>query len=409
MSLSAIARLVAILVLGFASTPLVAQVHAACCRCASFYEVSDKGAGFLRHHVGFCPKCTTEMGGGGEAYLARLRGRHGGLADAAGHTNRRLMEAIRQRDAARDSIYGRDGTMFGASTALLSLASEGVSGTFKNIAKAAKEGVKWYNRVADTLEGNTQWVLDAGKDWVRANTVGAAEDKAKLKVAAAAGRAYYERTKDARGATQVFLQSRENITKGVSVVQSAIKFHDKLGKFADSLQAYLEHRADAQRLHAEWEQITDDMLKLEEEMKKLQHCLDLMQQQAQGKSAGHSPEHGWGARFAAADPIAEQRRQLKALVYPENEPNESALRSALDSARLAEADAADLVRHLEQEFIPPLLPFWYDLQAELGRDYARALLEWADPASDKAVRLFDRAVRRANGAVDEAKRARPRD
>lgn len=410
MKLPALARLTACFALAGLGSPLPAQVHAACCRCASFYEVSDKGAGFLRHHVGFCPKCQTAMGGNPEAYLDRLRGRHAGLADAAGLTNRRLMEMIRKRDAARDSIYGRDGSLFGASTALLSLASEGVSGTFKTIAKATKEGVKWYNRAADTLEGDLRWVLDAGKDWVRGRTVGPAEEKAKLKAAAAAGRAYYARTKDARGATQVFLSSHEGLTKGVSVVQSATNFHDKLGKLADGLQDYLEHRADAQRLHQEWEQLTDEMLKIEEEMKKLQHCLDLMEQQAKGGSARRAPPGpGWGARFASTDALAEERRRLRALVHPASEPNESALRSALQSARLAQTDAAELIRHLDDDFVPPLLPFWFDLQEDLGRDFGRALLEWADPAADKASRLFDRMFRRAQGAIDEVQRGRPRE
>ena len=57
--------------------------------------------------------------------------------------------------------------------------------------------------------------------------------------------------------------------------------------------------------------------------------------------------------------------------------------------------------------LPPLLPFWFDLQAELGRDLAKALLEWAEPATDKAARQYDRVIRYGEGISEDLKRAAP--
>ena len=58
--------------------------------------------------------------------------------------------------------------------------------------------------------------------------------------------------------------------------------------------------------------------------------------------------------------------------------------------------------------MPPLLPFWYDFQPELGRDLSKALLEWADPATEKAGRQYDRVIRYGQGIEEDVKRAAPK-
>lgn len=407
----------------FPGPRLQAETHAACCRCESFYKLSDEGFGFLRHHIGFCPKCTAEMGGDPSQYLDKLRGRVRGLADAAQLTLRQLKGsgdekgAIQKRDEARDSIYGREGSATGFFTALLGLASEGAGGAIKKVAGGVKKGLGYYNKAADTMEGDAGWVLDEGKNWVKGKTVGEAKKKALLKAAAAMGRNHYNQTGDARGATKKFLGAHDDLKKGVSLLESAIKFYEKTDKLANGIQAYLEARADVERLWKEWNDITDQMEVLLKEISKVQHCLDLQKEQEKNKQSlvrpgptpgGRRIGPEWTVRFARATTPADERAELKALVFPTNAPDAAALQSALTALQRLRTELADFIRQLEEEMLPPLLPFWYDLQPDLGRDFAKALLEWADPATDKAGRQYDRVIRYGRGISEDLKRAAPK-
>ncbi|HEY5551644.1 MAG TPA: hypothetical protein VIK52_07140, partial [Opitutaceae bacterium] len=382
-----------VMVMLFSEIPLRAETDASCCRCGSFYKLSDEGFGYLRHHIGFCPKCTAEMGGNPEEFLARLRGKHKGLSDAARLTNDQARKSDLARDEARDSIYGREGSATGFFTALIGLASEGAGGAIKKVGSGVKKGLGYYNKAADTLEGDLGWVLNEGKGWVEKNTVGAAQDKAVLKAAAAIGKNHFKQTGDARGATQKFLGAHGDIKKGVSLLESAIKFYEKTDKLANGIQDYLEHRADAERLHKEWEELTDLMELVQKEITRLEQCLELQRQQ--GNSTGlHRPAGlpaqrwagmaGAKVRFASVTSLADERAELKALIYPPGEPDAMALQSALTALQRLRTELKDFIRQLEEEMVPPLLPFWHDCQAELGPDLAKALLEWADPATDKA-------------------------
>lgn len=396
-------------------TRLMAETDAACCLCGSFYKLSDEGFGFLRHHIGFCPKCTEEMGGNPEGFLARLRGRHRGLSDAALLTNRQIGKANQARDQARDSIYGREGLATGFFTALMGLASEGAGGAIKNVAKGVKKGLGWYNKAADTLEGDLGWTLDEGKDWVEGKTVGEAKKTAMRK--AAAGMAQSYQAGNPRATTDQFLRAHGDIKKGVSLLESAIKFYEKTDKLANGIQAYLEARADAERLFKEWNDLLDQMDLLQEEITKLEHCLELQREQEKKSTSFYDhpepPGRRWDGtgqgqvRFASVTTTADERAKLKALVYPPGEPNAAALKSALTALQRLRTDLTDFIRQLEEEMLPPLLPFWFDLQAELGRDLAKALLEWAEPATDKAARQYDRVIRYGEGIAEDVKRANP--
>ncbi len=404
----------------FSGTPtrVQAETDASCCRCASFFKLSDKGSGYLRHHIGFCPKCMTEMGGNPEEFLARLKGRHKGLSDAAQLTKQQARKSDLARDKARDSIYGREGSATGFFTALIGLASEGAGGAIKKVGSGVKKGLGYYNKAADTLEGDLGWVLDEGKNWVEGKTVGAVKDKAMLKAAAAIGRHHYSQAGDARGATKNFLGAHGDIKKGVSILESAIKFHEKTDQLANGIQDYLEHRADAERLHKEWEELTDQMELVQKEITKLLNCLELKQAQDGNKQSRYLPRPSpdgrlagteqWTVRFASAKTPADERAEMKALIYPPNEPDAAALKSALTALQRLRTESADFIRQLEEEMLPPLLPFWYDLQIELGRDFAKALLEWADPATDKAGRQYDRVMRYGQGIEANVKRAAPK-
>lgn len=387
-----------------AALPLPAETHASCCRCGGFYKLSDEGFGYLRHHVGFCPACTAEMGGDVAAYLERLRGRQRGINEAALLTNQRKREAEEKRDKARDSIYGREGHAVGFFSSLMSFAAQGAGGTFKAVAKHVKTGLKWYNRAADSLEHDFNWVYQEGKGWVKKHTVGAAQDKAKLKAAAAIGQSYYNSTKDARGATQRFLAAHKDIKRGVSVLEGAIDFHDKTSKLADAIQAYLEYRGDAARLEKEKDELDAAAQKIQDERDKLEHCLELQRAQDASKKSGALPAAAWTARFARLDAPAPRRT---AQAPAPHEPNEGALRSALTALRLLEKDLAEFEQHLDADFLPPLLPFWLDVQDEFSRDLNHDLLRLADPAAEKASSLFDRIIRRAEGAADTLKGTMP--
>lgn len=390
------------------STPAIAETHAACCRCGSFYKLSDEGFGFMRHHVGFCPKCTAEMGGSVDAYLDKLRGQNRGLADAAQLTLQQLRAAAAKRDAARDAIYGREGLATGFFSALAGFAAEGASGTFKTVAKYAKQGLDWYNKAADSIEGDFNWVWEEGKGWVKGRTVGAAKNKAVLKSAAAMGRSYYERTGDARGATNQFLSAHADIKKGVSVLESAIKFYEKTDKLANGIQEYLEQRGNAERLGREWDEITDKMEELLAQIAKLEHCRELLQQQnASGSSQSAMDRRpGWTARFAGVP--ASERAAVKALAFPSDEPDESALRRTHSTLQQLRTHLDAFRANLENEFLPPLLPFWLEVQSDFGAKLNTALLAWATPVADATAREYSRIVRFGEGAADSLRRSTPR-
>lgn len=381
---------------------LPAETNASCCRCASFYKLSDEGFGYLRHHVGFCPKCTEEMGGSVDAYLDKLRGRNRGLADAARLTLEQIKKSTAARDKARDSIYGRNGSATGFFKSLLSFSAEGANGAFKTVAKNVKKGLGWYNKAADTVQGDFKWVEKEGKAWVEGKTVGAAKDKALLKSAAAMGGSYYKQTGDARGATKQFLNAHGDLKKGVSVLEAAIDFYEKTDKLANGIQAYLEHRADAERQWKEWNSLVDDMEKLLAEIAKMEHCRQLMQQGSQGAARRRS---GWTYAHASETTLADERAAVKELVFPTDGPNAAALRSALSTLTQLRSNLAEFQNNLEQELLPPLLPFWYDVQTELGWDFSKALMEWADQPSESAARQFDRLVRFGEGVADDIRRA----
>jgi hypothetical protein len=395
---------------------LRAETDAACCRCGRFYKLSDEGFGFARHHVGFCPKCTAEMGGNLDQYLGTLRGKLRGLADAAQLTLRQIRASAAARDAARDAIYGRKGLATGFFSALMGLAAEGAGGEFKNLAKAVDEGLGWYNKAADTMAGDMGWVLDEGKDWVKDQTVGEAKKKAMLKGAAVVARRYYDQTGDARGATQKLLDAHGDIQTGVSVLESAIKFYDKTGKLADGIQKYLEERANAEREWKEWQDITNQMQAVQDEIAKLEGCRKKQQEQ-QRKSVGRIPGtpgrlwrelariQGWSVIPASEDPASNERAAVKALVFPPNQPDVAALKGALSGLQQLRKELAAFRKDLEEELVPPLLPFWLDVQGDLGRNLATALLKWAHPVTGRASRQYNRVIRHGEGVSEELKRS----
>lgn len=400
----------------FSGMPLRAETDASCCRCASFYKLSDAGFGYLRHHIGFCPKCTAEMGGSVDAYLEKLQGKNRGLAEAAQLTLAQIRLSTAARDKARDAIYGSKGLATGFFKSLMSFAAEGTNGALKTVAKNVKKGLSWYNKASDTMQGDFKWGINEGKSWVEDKTIGAAKDKALIKAAAAMGQSYRDRGGSPQGATKQFLDAHSDLKQGVSILEGAIDFYEKTDELANGIQDYLDHRANAERLWKEWNDITDQMEILLKEIAKLEHCRELLQQQ--GKSSGLHRQaeppaqrwawaEGWTVRFASVATIADERAQLKALVFPPSEPDASPLQSALASIQRLRTDLADFRHNLEENVVPPLLFFWLDLQGEVGPEFAKALLEWADAPTDLTARQFDRLIRYGAGISEDLKRAAP--
>ena len=405
-----------VMLLQFSATRLLAETDASCCRCKSLYKLSDEGFGFLRHHIGFCPKCTEEMGGNIDAYLEKLRGKNRGLADAAQLTLAQIRQSTAARDKARDAIYGGKGLATGFFKSLMSFAAEGASGTIKTVATNVKKGLGWYNKASDSLQGDFKWVIKEGKSWVSDKTVGAAKDKALIKTAAAMGQSYRDRGGSPRGATNQFLNAHSDLKKGVSILEGAIDFYEKTDQLANGIQDYLEHRANAQRLWKEWNDITDQMEALLKEIAQLEHCRELQKQQ--GKTSRMEleaePSHRrWAGaeeatvRFASATIPADEPAAVKALVFPPKEPNAAALQSALSALQRLRTELSAFIRNLDEEVIPPLLFFWLDLQGATGPEFAKALLEWADAPTDLAARQFDRLIRYGDGIAEDVKRANP--
>ena len=230
------------------------------------------------------------------------------------------------------------------------------------------------------------------------------------------GQSYRDRGGSPQGATKQFLDAHSDLKQGVSILEGAIDFYEKTDKLANGIQDYLDHRANAERLWKEWNDITDQMEILLKEIAKLEHCRELLQQQ--GKSSGLHRQaeppaqrwawaEGWTVRFASVATIADERAQLKALVFPPSEPDASPLQSALASIQRLRTDLADFRHNLEENVVPPLLFFWLDLQGEVGPEFAKALLEWADAPTDLTARQFDRLIRYGAGISEDLKRAAP--
>src|SRR5258705_12798532 len=182
---------ISLIVIACLSAVARAETDAACCYCGKFFKLSDKGVGFDRNYIGMCPDCKKEFGDVDTA-LDKLRGQLRGLADAAKLTLDKLKTALDERDKARDGIYGTKGSAVAFFKSLMKFAAEGTGGTFAKVAKYTYKGIDYYNHAKDTLNGDFQWTVEEGTDWVKDKAI----DKVALKGAAGLARASYEQTKD---------------------------------------------------------------------------------------------------------------------------------------------------------------------------------------------------------------------
>src|SRR4051812_13784302 len=207
---------IALLVVFYFATVVRAEGDAGCCYCGRFFKVSDKGSGFDRNYVGLCPDCKKEFGDVDGA-LDKLRGQLRGLNDAAKLTLDRLKEALDKRDKARDGIFGIDGSAVKVFKSLMKFAAEGGGGTFGEIGKYADKGVDYYSKLHDVMEGDYQWVVDDGKDWLKDKTF----EKVALKGAAGLARKHFAETGDAGASTRIFLDRHAQLAKGLSILDEA--------------------------------------------------------------------------------------------------------------------------------------------------------------------------------------------
>lgn len=396
-AISSINFVLVVVVVATSAQRASAQQHAACCFCGDWYVLSEEGFGFARHHVDLCPDCKAKFGSV-DAELEKLRGKLRGLREAADLTLQRLREAIAKRDAARDSIYGRNGQATKFFKSLMSFAAQGAGGAFKKIASGISKGLKWYDRGMRTAEGDVAWALDEGQDWAKDQAV----DKAALKIAAENARRYYEQTKDARGATDRLLSGNAGLKKGLKFFEGAQGFYDATDGLANAIQEYLEARADAQRLEKEWNEIVDQMEPILADIAKLEHCRQAANAQGRAGAAGERPVHLLVMQAAdAGDDLTivalnAQRAEVKAMMDESNQPLESDLTLMREPLDKLKADLGSLQGHVENEVAPLLLPFWHDLQDDMGPELSRALLELAGPAVDSADDQFEQIMTIAN-------------
>jgi len=399
------------------ATQVCAETNAICCYCGKFFKLSDKGAGLARNYVGMCDDCKREIGDV-DKYLDKMRGELRGLADAAKLTLDKLKQALDERDKARDGIYGIKGTAVGFFKSLMKFAADGTGGTFAKIAKYTDKGIDYYNHANDALNGDYQWTVEVGTDWLKDKTI----DKVAIKGAAGLARASYEQTRDARGSTRILMDKVPQIKEGLTLLDDAHSFYEATDKLADGLQEYLEKRQDCERLAKEWDDITNQMDELITKITKLEHCKQGMNG---GKGGGPKGDAGrtetsrlalgtsqllFGLVEAGKPDVGvateENRRMVKARMRDDTQPSVHDVQTALEGAKKIKTELKEFMTLVEAEVEPPLVGFWVGVEKDFGGALSLELLKWAGPNVKTAGKLFDQIIsagKSVAGALDETK------
>jgi hypothetical protein len=412
------------------ATTAHAQIHAACCMCGNFYELQPQGAGFARNHVDFCPDCVAKYGPMNQA-LDRLQGRLKGLKEAADLALQELREGLAARDKARDAIYGTRGSAVGFFKSLASFAGQGTKSGIKTVAKTLNKGITWYNRGQSLLAGDYKPLVDAGTGMLTDKAKDKVTDTAIRKAAAAAARRHYEQTRDASGSTKTFLNRQSDLKGGLAFAEGAKDFYEKTDKLANTIQDYLDAREKVNRAQKDWEDATEQMMKVLEVIEKVRHCqaaaagnpgadarprwraprvgamvitgaaaIVTLQTTAPAKSAAPAattaPALSLATTATELEALIAQRALVAKLVADDPGPASDQLRVFLKKLPEIRSAAQALVEQADVAW-PPVAVLAMDVQPELGPELTRALVELAEPAWAELEKRYDALMALTSG------------
>lgn len=227
------------------------------------------------------------------------------IKDAYEITEGKFRESEQKRNQARDAIFGLNGSLRKASTALLSLASSAASA-------GVKKAVDVFKLVMGTADGVG---LSDAKDAASAlgyktsvsEVLSDAATKEGLRSATRQANAYLEQTGDHSGALRTYagsiqrseqLQAKaKQVTGTIGVVTGAADFASNTSSLADHIQDYLEHSADAARHQA-------DMDRAEGQQNDLQQRIDEARRRCSDQQQSSEFRSRRGEYRLASQPLA---------------------------------------------------------------------------------------------------------
>lgn len=292
------------------------------------------------------------------------------LKDAYEAFEASFVEAERNRDAARDSIYGGSGTLAQFFTALASLAAEGLKG-------AADD-------VISLLLGAVGLAQDPSDENLAQGALGLADTDAAFSPAAREGIREATRQADAvlkstdldDQALRKFAQQYEksaalqqkgkNIVKGISFVVSANDYRQKTSALADSIQSYLDYRSEAASDRASMDDIQDQIEQKVAEIEEIRRRID-EEDCPDASSTGPLPRRN--ETYALASPYQLVQSPAAKGVPPVTS----------DEVRIAAAALGRVEASMERA-IPYLLPFIARVTDGVSPRMLRLLLKQAEPA-----------------------------
>lgn len=189
-----------------------------------------------------------------------------------------FIEAERNRDAARDSIYGFSGTLSKFSLSLGSLALEAVSGAWGDLLGliAAGAGLAQQNNTDNQLQA-VIGITDTSVPFTPAESAG-------VRNAVKKADEYLALTGDDQGALRVYsgelgrseaaVSKGQKAVKGISIVVSIADYAEKTNGLADSIQNYADYYREANGHKANMEDTQDRMADKQAEIDEVRARLD---------------------------------------------------------------------------------------------------------------------------------------
>ncbi len=389
-------------------------IDAACCQCGEWFKTEEEGVGFDDTYVGLCGTCganyevnygsleeaVTAKGDEVQELAAKARQKRGAYDDW-----------INRNDAARDSIFGFNGSLAQVSVSMLGIAAAGAGGSsWKWVAKSS-HGIQWTQTGMNLAQGH-----DLPEDWMNWAGLGtelfctgpmleASGDRV-LQNAIKEAFATYEQTKDwqllhtqlQRAASDRL--ALQNFTKGLGKYSKPM---DHLGAFFDVVgclqaasdmgNAIADWRlawAECVRLAAELEELETRLVGLTHEMK----CI-LAEIENRGNSGGGGGGNGAARHGPSFHPSHEDFTpfqdppELEFPPLPEHDgpvPPESAMQRAGERIEALKVRIEEITQEIARDVLPNTLALV--VIAQVGSERTPRL------SSDSAPRRCPRLGRR---------------
>ncbi|HUP46915.1 MAG TPA: hypothetical protein VM779_15520 [Thermoanaerobaculia bacterium] len=302
------------------------------------------------------------------AKLSRLIDGMRALREAYEMHEASFIEAERNRDAARDSIYGFSGTLSQFFVSLGGFAAEGLKGSLGDLVGLIGSGLglaQEYSgdNVAQAVVGMS--ATDLAFSPAEAAGVSNAVRKADEVLKATGSDSQALRTyADEIGRSDALRAKGQNVVKGLSVVVSARDYIDKTNGLADSIQDYLDHRSEANSHKENMENTQDLMAEKQTEIDEARAALD-------GPCPGIPSTRTTPRRnqMIETTPVYRLVQATAPAAEPAATPEE--LRTAVAALQDVEAKMSNAITWL--------LPFFAGVTDDASPELQRALLRRAEP------------------------------